>query len=299
MGESLNRIGISVNKGKPKARVVARQLVWLIEERGAKVFLEPDIAAEMDRPELGLPLDQFPERVDIVFVLGGDGTLLGIARRFAKYRVPILGFNLGHLGFLSEAEPDSLSTAVERVLTGDYIIEERMMLDAEVIRNGRVMETSVALNDVGIAKGSFSRMITCKVFMDGAYLGTYSGDGLIASTPTGSTAYSLSCGGPIVWPGLQTILLTPICPHTLTARPMVLPPDGILEIRVSSTHRDIGLTIDGQLGYRLEVDDIVRVSRSASVTLLIKWKERSFFEVVRKKLHNNGCCEEGGWEEKR
>ncbi|PTX53937.1 NAD+ kinase [Melghirimyces profundicolus] len=280
----MKRFGILVNKGKPKARVVLKELVHLLEERRAKVFLEPDIAEGMVRKDLALPVDQFPGTVDIVFVLGGDGTLLGVARRFAAYGIPILGFNLGHLGFLSEAEPDNLATAVDRILTGDYYIEKRMMLDAEVVREGEVLEKNVALNDVGIAKGSFSRMITGTVYMDGIYLGTYSGDGLIVSTPTGSTAYSLSCGGPIVWPGVQSILLTPICPHTLTARPMVLPSDGILEIRVSATHRDIGLTIDGQLGYRLKVDDIIRVAASKNITSLIKWKERDFFEVVRKKL---------------
>ncbi|EGK14284.1 NAD(+) kinase [Desmospora sp. 8437] len=280
----MKRFGILVNKGKPKARVVLKELVLLLEERGVEVWLEPEIAQSIERPDLSLAVDRFPDVVEIVFVLGGDGTLLGVARRFADSDIPILGFNLGNLGFLSEAEPDSLSTAVDRILSGDYYIEERLMLDAEVVRDGKVLERSVALNDVGIAKGSFSRMITGTVYMDGVYLGTYSGDGLIVSTPTGSTAYSLSCGGPIVWPGVQCILLTPICPHTLTARPMVLPADSILEIRVSATHRDLGVTIDGQLGYRLKVDDVIRVAKSRHFTPLIKWEERDFFEVVRKKL---------------
>ncbi|MFD1395153.1 NAD(+)/NADH kinase [Kroppenstedtia eburnea] len=280
----MKRFGILVNKGKPKARVVLKELVLLLEERGVEVWLEPEIAQSIERPDLSLAVDRFPDVVEIVFVLGGDGTLLGVARRFADSDIPILGFNLGNLGFLSEAEPDSLSTAVDRILSGDYYIEERLMLDAEVVRDGKVLERSVALNDVGIAKGSFSRMITGTVYMDGVYLGTYSGDGLIVSTPTGSTAYSLSCGGPIVWPGVQCILLTPICPHTLTARPMVLPADSTLEIRVSATHRDLGVTIDGQLGYRLKVDDVIRVAKSRHFTHLIKWEERDFFEVVRKKL---------------
>ncbi|MDR6224639.1 NAD(+)/NADH kinase [Desmospora profundinema] len=292
----MQTIGILVNKGKPKARVVLKELILLLEERGAGVLLEPETAASLDRNELALPVNEFPGRVNLVFVLGGDGTLLGVARQLATQQIPILGFNLGHLGFLSEAEPDSLSSAVDRVLSGDYTIEHRLMLDAEVVRDGRTLEKSVALNDVGIAKGSFSRMITSTVFMDGDYLGTYSGDGMIVSTPTGSTAYSLSCGGPIVWPGVPCILLTPICPHTLTSRPMVLPAECVLEIKVSATHRDLGLTIDGQLGYRLKVDDIIRVRASRSVTSLIKWKERTFFEVVRKKLQ--GEQESTGLEER-
>ncbi|GGE10451.1 NAD kinase [Marinithermofilum abyssi] len=294
----MTTIGILINRGKPKAFIVTRELVRLLEQRNAGVLLEMDVAREIGRPELGASEEELPVRADIAFVLGGDGTLLGVARKFAAYRVPILGFNLGHLGFLSEAEPDSLASAVDRVLAGDYYIEKRIMLDAEVVRDGEVRDTSIALNDVGIAKGSFSRMITSTVYMDGMYLGTYSGDGVIVSTPTGSTAYSLSCGGPIVWPGVNSLLLTPICPHTLTARPMVLPTDCLLEIKVSATHQDIGLTIDGQLGYRLEVDDVIRVRTSPCITSLIKWKERSFFEVVRRKLQ--GEQEEGsGLEGKR
>ncbi|SFS93001.1 NAD(+)/NADH kinase [Marininema halotolerans] len=280
----MKTVGILVNNSKPKARLILQELVTLLEERGAKAWIEPDMASDIKREDLSLVVDRFPTCVDLVFVLGGDGTLLGVARQLAGHEIPILGFNLGHLGFLSEAEPDNLSVAVDRVLSGDYYIEERLMLDAEVDRDGKVVEWGIALNDIGIAKGSFSRMIEGKVFLDGAYLGTYSGDGLIVSTPTGSTAYSLSCGGPIVSPNVPCILLTPICPHTLTSRPMVLPAEGIIEIKVNATHQDIGLTIDGQEGYVLKAGDIIRVRVSSHITSLIKWRERSFFEVVRKKL---------------
>ncbi|MCS1350793.1 NAD(+)/NADH kinase [Mechercharimyces sp. CAU 1602] len=278
------RIGIIANKEKPKAESVTKELVLLLEERGSDVLVDPIMAERIDRPELGIELEHFPSRVDMLFVLGGDGTLLGIARQFAAHDLPLLGFNLGHLGFLSEAEPEDLACAIDRVLAKDYILEERMMLDAEVIRGGIPLEKSISLNEVGIAN-SFSRMITTKVYMDNAYLGTYSGDGIIVSSPTGSTAYSLSCGGPIVWPSVQTLLLTPICPHTLTARPMVLPADATIEIVVSASHEDIGLTIDGQLGIRLQIDDVIRIRQSSYRTTLVKWRERSFFEVVRKKLH--------------
>jgi NAD+ kinase len=281
----LKTIGITINKSKPKALQVAEELISLLKQKGAAVYLEPEIAIELKQPDWGLPLNQFWTKVELVFVLGGDGTLLGVARQLAEHRLPILGFNVGQLGFLSEAEPEDLSMAVDRVLAGDYFVEERLMLEAEVVRNGRVVEKGIALNDVGVAKGSFGRMITCTTYMDGMMLGTYSGDGLIVSTPTGSTAYSLSCGGPIVHPSIQQVLLlTPICPHTLTSRPMVLPAEGVLEIRVSAVHREMGMTIDGQVGYCLKEGDIVRVKRSPFPTLLIKWQERSFFEVVRQKL---------------
>ncbi len=280
----LTTIGLAVNRSKPNARVVARELIQLLEQRDAKVLIEDKVAVELGRTDLGVTLAQMAERVKMVFVLGGDGTLLGIARRFASRNVPILGINLGYLGFLSEAEPDSLENAVEKVLDGDYIIEERMMIETEVIRGGRRLEQGVALNDVGIAKGSFSRMITSTIYVDDMYLGTYSGDGVIVSSPTGSTAYSLAAGGPIVSPNVNVLLLTPICPHTLNARSIILSAKDKLHIRVSATHEDIGLTIDGQLGFKLKVDDVIQLQRAPYNTLLVKWKESSFFEVVRKKL---------------
>jgi NAD+ kinase len=287
----LRRFGIYANPKKRNVCQVSLQLVNLLEQNGGDVVLDQDLASRISRPELGLPLSAFAGNVDLVFVLGGDGTLLGVARCIAPQEIPILGINLGNLGFLSEAEPENLSMVVERVLKGDYYIEERFMLEAELIRDGIVRERGTALNDVGIGKGSFSRMITCKVQMDGYDLGTYSGDGVIVSTPTGSTAYSLSCGGPLVWPSLETILLTPICPHSLTARPLVLPAESILEITVSASHQEMGMTIDGQIGYDLEDQDVIRVKRSMHRTKLVKWKERSFFEVVRKKLYGENVEE--------
>ncbi|AQS56603.1 NAD(+)/NADH kinase [Novibacillus thermophilus] len=283
----LTTIGLAVNPGKPNARIVARELLYLLEKHGARALIEDGIAQQLGRPDVALSLDRFPKHVDMVFVLGGDGTLLGIARKFARHHIPILGFNLGHLGFLSEAEPDSLEDAVEKVLHGQYTVEKRMMLETEVIRGNHKLEQSCALNDVGIAKGSFSRLITNDVYVDDIYLGTYSGDGVIVSSPTGSTAYSLSAGGPIVSPRVDVLLVTPICPHTLNARPIVLSAEDCLHIRVDATHEDIGLTIDGQLGFKLKVDDIIRVRRAPYNTLLVKWEESSFFDVVRKKLQGD------------
>lgn len=280
----MKKIGIAINPDKHEAKRVALELIEKLEQKDTQIYLDSYLANEIGRQEMGIALDEFPSCVHLVFVLGGDGTLLGMARRFAKYRLPILGFNVGNLGFLSEAEPENLSMAVDRVMSGDYVVEERLMVEAEVIRNGKVIERGVALNDIGIAKGSFGRIISCTVEMNGMPLGSYSGDGLIVSTPTGSTAYSLSCGGPIVYPEIQALLLTPICPHTLTSRPMVLPANSVLEMRVSASHLDMGITIDGQIGYPLQDGDMVRVKKSDYPALLIKWQERSFFEVVRKKL---------------
>jgi NAD+ kinase len=277
-------IGIVANKQKTNAWPVAEELVRLLEAKRADVYIDHVVASHIDREDLALPIDKFHEVVDIIFVLGGDGTLIGLAREIAPYSIPILGINLGNLGFLSESEPADLPHAVDRILSGDYCVEDRMMLHTEVIRNGQRVHEAVALNDVGIAKGSFGRMIKCSVYVDDLFAGTYNGDGLIISTPTGSTAYSLSAGGPIVVPYINAILLTPVAPHSLTARPLVLPDDEEIHVKVYATHNDLGLTIDGQLGYPLEIDDEIVIRRSPYITSLIKWKERSFFEVVRKKL---------------
>ncbi|GAB7386840.1 NAD(+)/NADH kinase [Bacillaceae bacterium] len=293
----MKTIGLAVNKGKPNAWLVAKQLVFLLEEKGAKIFLEPDVADQLGRVDLALPLKDFPGRVEIVFVLGGDGTLLGFAREFAPFKIPILGINLGNLGFLSEAEPDDLPHAVDRILNGEYYVEERMMLEAEVVRKGKRLKRFTALNDVGIGKGSLSRIISCTVYVDDLYLSTYSGDGIIISTPTGSTAYSLSAGGPIVAPHINVILLTPVAPHALTARPIVLSADEEIRVITEATHRDLGLTVDGQLGFKLELGDEIIVRRSPHITFLIKWKERNFFATVRKKLHPSCRDDDGGKDE--
>lgn len=283
----MKTIGLVLNRDKPAAWTVARKLVDWIEVKGARVVLESEDARALGRPDVALPRERFPDAVDLLFVLGGDGTLLGYAREFAPHKIPLLGINVGRLGFLSEAEPDDLPAVVDRVLRGDYSLDERMMLEAQWVRDGTVRGSYLALNDVGVAREAFSRMITTTVFVDGVFLSRFSGDGLVVATPTGSTAYSLSAGGPIIVPHLDAILLTPVAPHTLTARPMVLAPQDEVCIRVDAPHAHIGLTVDGQLGVRLEPGDEVRVRRAPHTTLLIKWKERAFFDVVRRKLQGD------------
>ncbi|MDQ0337718.1 NAD+ kinase [Caldalkalibacillus uzonensis] len=278
-------IGLAINRGKPKALIVARELIPHLEKRGIRVCLEQRVAAYLDRQDLSVPYHDFDKHADILFVFGGDGTILGIARDFAPYDLPILGINLGNLGFLSEAEPDDLPEVVDALLEGRYETEDRMMLQADLIRNGEKIETWHALNDIGIAKGSYSRMITCKIFMQNKVMNTLFGDGLIISSPTGSTAYSMSAGGPILAPNMKALLITPVCPHSLTARPIILSADEEITIEVSATHQEIGLSVDGQIGYQLEVFDQIRIRRSPYSTTLIKWKDRAFFDVIRAKFH--------------
>jgi len=282
-------IGIVANKGKPEARIVARELLYLLETRGVQVMLEEHLAADTARADLAASIPQLGEQAELVCVLGGDGTLLGIARQLAGYHVPILGFNLGTLGFLSEAEPDNLPQAVENLLTGRFIVEERSMLETRLVRKGEVLATYTAMNDIGIAKGSFCRIIQCAVYLDDQYVATFSGDGVIVSSPTGSTAYSLSAGGPIVAPNVEMLLLTPVAPHSLTARPMVFSAGQVIRIQVDAVHREMGLSVDGQFGSRLEGGDDILVYKSPHVTPLVKWRKGGFFETIRNKF-------QGEWE---
>lgn len=286
-------IGLAINRGKPKALIVARELIPNLEEKGIEVVLEPGVAAYLDRKDLAWPYERFGEKVQVLIVFGGDGTILGIARDFAPYDIPILGVNMGRLGFLSEAEPEDLLQVIEDIVQGDYRTEKRMMLAAELIRQGQVISSWTALNDIGIAKGSYSRMITCKVFVKDDVLNSFFGDGLIISTPTGSTAYSLSAGGPIVAPDMHAILLTPVCSHSLMARPIILSAEEEINIEVSATHQDIGLSIDGQIGHELQVFDRIRIRQSPHTTTLIKWKKGTFFDVVRAKFNADMGMEYG------
>lgn len=272
---------VLVNPEKPRAEEVRERLDQLLKKAGFQTICahtgKDVLADEQDFAHLS--------EIELAFVLGGDGTLLGAARQFAHSQIPLLGINIGHLGFLSEAEPATLEETVRRVYDGEYDLESRLMLEATVLRNGESISQLTGLNDAGIAKGSFARMVTVDAYVDGVYLDTYSGDGVIVSTPTGSTAYSLSCGGPIVIPHLQVILITPICPHTLFSRPCVIDDQQVIRFVVHATHDDLGLTVDGQVGVRLLSGDEVIVRRSAVQTTLVKWRDREFFAVLRQKLH--------------
>lgn len=279
-------IGLAINHSKLTAMSITEQLVKLIEHHGARAIVDEKTAEAISRPDLSMPLEQYHDHANFLFVLGGDGTILGFARQFAHTGLPILGINLGHLGFLSEAETEDLESAVKRVLDGNYCLETRLMLEAEVEREGKVvMKQLIGLNEIGIAKGSFGKMVTNKVFVDGMYVDQYSGDGLLVSTPTGSTAYSLSCGGPIISPHIDVILLTPICPHTLHARPLVIAADQQVRVEVTATHKEMVLSIDGQIFHELKNGDNIHIRRYEHRTTLIKWRDREFYDVLRRKLH--------------
>lgn len=283
---SIQRVGIIA---KLRLLAVAPHLVELagwLDRRGVEPVFETDTATLADlRGRRTASRDELASFVDLLLVLGGDGTLLGAADHLAGRNIPILGVNFGHLGFLTElAWPDVYST-LDQALAGAAAIDERMMLRASVRRRGQQLAEHVALNDVVITRGALSRIIDLSVSVGGEFVARFNADGLIISTPTGSTAYNLSAGGPILHPEVDALVLTPIAPHTLSNRPVVIPATREVTVHphLTDSSQEVVLTIDGQSGVPLEADDFVRVTRSAPARL-IQPSSHSYFEVLRKKL---------------
>jgi NAD+ kinase len=283
----IRRVGICVKREEPQFAGAVRDLeAWLVE-RGLEVALGPHAATATGAPQTSRA--ELAEKVDLMIVLGGDGTLLAVARAIGSRPVPILGVNLGFLGFLVEIAQEELTETLELVLQGHFSVEERMRLDVAVERGGEEIGNYLALNDAVLARTALSRVIDLEVRADGAEVTTYYGDGLIVATPTGSSAYSLSAGGPLLLPGVEAMLLTPICPHSLTQRPLVLPHACHVEIRVhNSRGGEVQLTVDGQVGCELCEGDRVRVRRSEHSARLLAPPSRNRFEVMRTKLRWGG-----------
>lgn len=277
-------IGLIPNLHKERAQAAAHQLLQWLEERGIEVAVPEVEARALGRPELAHPWADLAEKVEAAVVLGGDGTLLSAAKPLASCGKPLLGINLGHLGFLSEVEIGEAEEALARLLRGEYSVENRMMLEATVVRQGRPSERYHALNDVVVNRGTVARIITLEAVAGDERIERFRGDGLIVATPTGSTAYSLAAGGPILAPQLEAILLTPICPHTLYARSLVLRPDARLRIRVLASSEEVALTVDGQAGEALSAGDELAIQRSPLVTRLIRLRPPGFFRVVHTRL---------------
>lgn len=279
----MQRIGIYAKRNHPAAVKVARELnVWL-QERGIEVFLEKPLAEALGAGP-GYPGSALPAMVELIVVLGGDGTLISVARQVGSLRIPILGVNLGSLGFLTEVTLDELYSTLERVLTGDYAVSNRMMLKAVVRRGNEEIGQYRVLNDVVINKGALARIIDMEAWVDNTYLTTFKADGLIIATPTGSTAYNLAAGGPIIYPGLHCLVMSPICPHMLTNRPIIVSDDAVIRVEVKFQDEDVVFTADGQVGMPLKGGDVVEVRRSKSLTRLIKSPTKEYFEVLRAKL---------------
>ncbi len=279
----MDRIGLVVNLDKPQALDLAKSLVPWLKERGKTVLPEDRVSRELGFTQ-GWRKVEIMARADLAIVLGGDGTLLSLARRVGSREVPILGVNLGRLGFLAEMDMEELFPVLERVLAGDFTVDRRMTLEVTVSRNGEGLGRHQVLNDAVINKGALARIIDLETYVDGEYLCTYRSDGLILSTPTGSTAYSFSAGGPIVHPLVGVMILAPICPHMLSNRPLILPDTACIRVFLRTAEQDVMLTLDGQEGMPLLDGDQVEVRKSPHVVSLIRSPHRTFFSVLHSKL---------------
>lgn len=284
----MRTVGVVVNPEKavqdPQVTVRVREAVSILLRYGLVVRVNADGARAVRLEELSASEQELAESSDALVVVGGDGTILRAARAGAVRGVPVLGVNVGGFGFLAEVGLQELPEALERLVAGRHAVEERMMLAAEVVRSGEVAERFLALNDMVVTKSGYARLMPLRVCVNGEHLATYLADGLILSTPTGSTAYNLSAGGPILSPGVRAMVITPICPHTLTARPVVVDADDVATVEVASGVEGVLLTVDGQVGCPLRGGDVVQVRRAEERARLVRLKTPSFYELLRRKF---------------
>ncbi|MGH7806972.1 MAG: NAD(+)/NADH kinase [Thermodesulfobacteriota bacterium] len=278
------RIGIIGKTDKNEVFEITKELSDWLNERDIKVYVEKELGTAIGHPNSVLRTE-LPELVDVVLVFGGDGTFLRVARLVCKYDIPILGVNLGGLGFLTEIRIGELYPMIERIISGEYSVEKREMLYATIHRGSTdQIGNFIVLNDVVINKGAVARIIDLALYINGSHVTNFRADGIILSTPTGSTAYSLSAGGPIVYPTLPLTIITPICSHTLTNRPLVVSSETTIRVIVLSDTPDTYLTLDGQVGVTLKVGDVIEIMKSDRSVKLIKSPFRDYFTILKTKL---------------
>lgn len=285
----MNTIGLVVNSNKGEVSQPASKLVSWLTRQNIKVLLNEETAALIGRQGEGLPTRELAEKCGCIMVLGGDGTLLNCARQTAASGTPIFGVNFGRVGFLTEIDIPDLIEKIEALIAGHFTIEERIMLEATVLRDGLVVDKSICLNDAVVSKGATLRMVHMNIRVNSEMVSEVFADGMIIASPTGSTAYSLSAGGPIIAPEVQAILITPICPQSLTIRPMVISTDCEVEIEVLPGADDVMLTMDGQYGFSLKANDKILVTKASVKARFVKIKKTGFFKVLRAKLKEWHC----------
>jgi NAD+ kinase len=281
---TIKKIGIVSKPKKAEIREIVPQLAEWLHKRDIEVSIDKETGSILESSEKCLTRNELPGKVDLLIVLGGDGTLLAAARALYRHEVPIFAVNLGDLGFLTVITRDEMYAALEGVLSGNYRSERRVQIEGELVRADEALSTFRALNDVVLNKGAIARIHDFEVYADGEFISNYKSDGLIISTPTGSTAYSLAAGGPVVSPTVEAFIVTPICAHTLTNRPLVLQDSANIEIVVKSQREAAYLTVDGQVGIATHSEDIIRVRKSDSFVELIQPPQRNYYEILRQKL---------------
>lgn len=278
----MNAIHVICKRQKEDATILAARIIELYGNK-IDIFLDEESARLLNYSKQ-LEVEHVGEGANLIVVLGGDGTLLSVARNLKGRDVPILGVNLGGLGFLTEISPDEFPAMLEQVTNSNYNISQRIMLDVTVKRNSNKVFDFAVLNDAVITKDALARIIDIETYVNGEYLTTFKSDGLIFSTPTGSTGYSLAAGGPILYPSMKNIMVTPICPHMLTNRPIILPEKVTIKSVLKARDEKVVLTLDGQVGFPLEFGDEIMVKESSHAVRLVKSSSKGYFEILRTKL---------------
>ena len=286
---SIKRIGIVLKPHQPEAlKTICELVVWLAE-RDITLVGGPQIERESIEHQTGCAVkevesDSLASQVDLMLVLGGDGTMIATARMIGDQEVPVLGVNYGGLGYLAEFRIEELYSALELILSGNYRLDRRVMLAVQLERAGEPPKSSRVLNDVVINKSALARIIEIEAYLNKQYVSSFRADGLIVSTPTGSTAYNLSAGGPVIFPSMNAVVITPICSFTLSNRPIVVPDDAEIELLLKTDKEEVALTLDGQVGFPLLVGDRVVIRKSRTTFNLIQPSNRNYFDVLRDKL---------------
>ncbi len=286
--QRIKTIGVVAKREPARAARILKGLVRWLERRGVSCLMERRTALMLPGAPKGMDEEALGRRSDVILVIGGDGTILSVARATGRSRTPLLGVNLGSLGFLTETNLEGLYPALEGLLAARHVVLNRMRLRADVLRGGQVAAGHELFNDIVVNKSALARILDIHVEVDGRFMTTFKADGLIVATPTGSTAYSLSAGGPILDPSMDAMILCPICPHTLTNRPVVAPGGSRVEVGLVDNHGDVYLTIDGQVGAPFLPGDRIRIRRSRHPVRLVHFPERDYFEVLRQKLKWGG-----------
>lgn len=285
----VKRVGIVVKPHQPDALKTICDVVSWLHERGIAAVGTPKLEKARIEKETGCVVEvkeeaELAANVDLVLVLGGDGTMIATARMLGDIEVPVLGVNYGGLGYLAEFRIEELYLALESILRQDYRVDKRVMLSVELVRGKERVIRNRVLNDVVINKSALARIIEIEALLNGQFVNSFRADGLIVSTPTGSTAYNLSAGGPVIYPSMNAIVITPICPFTLSNRPIVVPDDAVIELSLRTSNEEVALTLDGQVGFPLQVEDRVVIRKSATTFNLVQPTNRNYFEVLRDKL---------------
>jgi NAD+ kinase len=286
---SIKRVGIVLKPHQPDALKTLCELTIWLAERGISLLGGPEIERERIAHQTGCAVqavepDRVAASVDLILVLGGDGTMIATARLMGDAEVPVLGINYGGLGYLAEFRIEELYTALESILAGNYRLDKRVMLEVELLRGKEHVTRNRVLNDVVINKSALARIIEIEAYLNRQFVNSFRADGLIVSTPTGSTAYNLSAGGPVIFPSMNAVVITPICPFTLSNRPIVVPDDSFVELCLKTQQEDVSLTLDGQVGFPLRVDDRVVIRKSQTTFNLVQPTNRNYFDVLRDKL---------------